>query len=65
MKKWFVAQLTQITAWLGVFLMVAALFDFPNLVVFVTGLALLLTDDVWFQKKMTEWSPALKKILEA
>ena len=27
MKKWLIAQLTQITAWLGLFLMVAAVLD--------------------------------------
>lgn len=65
LKKYIAAQLTQISAYLGVFMMVAALFHLPYFWIFIAGLALLLTDDEWCQKKMSQWSPTLKKILES
>jgi hypothetical protein len=66
MKKYLLAQLTQVSAWIGLIIIIAA-FIAPREWIAVGGLALILTDDEalkgwvakhapWIAKKFEDWT---------
>jgi hypothetical protein len=62
-KKYIITQLTDVSAYIGLFIVLAAIF-LPRSFIFIAGIALILTDDAWCRKKMEQWSPKLREILE-
>lgn len=66
MKKYLIAQLSQVSAWIG-FLLILSAFIAPRYMMVLFGLALILTDDEalkswvatkapWLTKKINEWT---------
>lgn len=52
MRTWLLKKLTQVSAWVGLFVIVSALI-FPRTVEIFLGLLLLLNDDAWLQSKFS------------
>lgn len=66
MKKYILSQLTQVSAWIGILIVLGAFFAPRSYIVFF-GIALALTDDAalkawvakrspWIAKKLDEWT---------
>lgn len=62
-KAFIVNKLTQLSAWLGVIIMLGA-FVFPRSWIILLGAVLVFTDDVKLQKFFSKWSPTIKEALE-
>ncbi len=60
MKKYLISQLTQVSAWIGVCVILAAFFA-PRSVIVVLGVLLILTDDEWLRAFVTKSAPKVEK----
>lgn len=63
MRKYFYAQLMQVSAWIGIAVFVMA-FVAPREYIAFLGVLLLLTDDNWLNGWVAKNAPGLKKWLE-
>lgn len=63
MKKYLLAQLTQVSAWIGLLIMLGA-FIAPGSWMFFFGLFLFLTDDEALKNWTTKHAPGLTKKFE-
>lgn len=63
-KNWLVKQLTEVSAWIGVGIMVAAILHLSSTVFFVLGLLLLLADEEALKEVISQIAPALKSKIE-
>lgn len=63
MKKWFLLQLTETTAWIGLFVILAALFLPRSYIVFL-GIVLIAVDDNIVKKWIAKISPRLAAKIE-
>ena len=61
-KNYIINQLTQISAWLGVAIIIAAIVA-PVWVVVLFGVFLIMTDDKKLQDRFAKWSPSIKRAL--
>lgn len=64
MKKWLIAQLTQLSAWIGFSMIVGAILHLPYWVFFSSGLALVLTNDTQLQALCAKIAPGLAKRID-
>jgi hypothetical protein len=62
-KKYIINQLTDLSAWIGVAIIISALF-LSNVVTIFLGLFLIFTSDAALKEKIAAWSPKIKSILE-
>lgn len=63
MKKYIVNQLTQISSWIGL-LLILTFFWMPREYLAFIGVALFLTHDEWLKNWIVSWSPWVKNILD-
>lgn len=63
MKKYLINQLTQITAWVGLFLIIYYLLPLPSWLLLVGGITLIAVDDDIVKRGMAKVSPSLEKWL--
>lgn len=63
MKKWFLAQLTQVSAWIGAIIIVSA-FIAPREYIAIFGILLIITDDEALKNWLAKRSPKLQAWLE-
>ncbi len=63
MKKYIISKLTQISAWIGVAIILSILF-LPNAITICLALSLILSSDEKLQALMAGWSPKIKEALE-
>lgn len=63
MKKWFLLQLTETTAWIGLFVILAALF-LPRSYIVILGAILIAVDDNIVKKWIAKISPRLAAKIE-
>lgn len=61
LKNWAIKQLTEVSAWVAVLVMVCSIFHFSYTVFFVIGLLLLLADEDDIKKFIGEVAPSLAK----
>ncbi len=63
LKKYIINQLTDLSAWIGVAIIISTIFLAP-IVNICLGLFLILSSDAALKEKIAKWSPELKKIIE-
>jgi len=63
LKNYIINKLTQLSAWIGLFIIIAAFF-LPSAWIALAGVLLILTDDDKLQKLISKWSPSIKSIFE-
>lgn len=63
MKKWFLLQLTEVSAWIG-FIIIVAAFMAPREYIAILGAILIATDDEALKAWLAKRSPALTKWFE-
>ena len=63
LKKYIINQLTDLSAWIGIAIIFSTLF-LPVSVTVCLGLFLIFTSDAALKRKIAEWSPKIKEILE-
>lgn len=61
LKKWAIKQLTEVSAWVAVLVMVCSIFHFSYTIFFVIGLLLLLADEEQIKNFINEVAPSLSK----
>ena len=59
MKKWFLLQLTEVTAWIGFILILSAFFA-PREYIAILGVVLIATDDEALKAWLAKRSPKLQ-----
>lgn len=63
MKKWFLLQLTEMSAWIG-FIIIIAAFIVPREYIALLGVLLIATDDDALKARVAKMSPGLAKWFE-
>jgi len=63
MKKWFLLQLTEVSAWIG-FIIVLSAFFAPREYIAILGVLLIATDDVALKNWVAKHVPGLTKWFE-
>lgn len=63
MKKYLLAQLLQVSAWVGVIIFIMA-FIAPREYIAIAGIALILTDDKWLQEWVAKHAPGIQKWID-
>lgn len=63
MKKWFFTQLTEVTAWAGFAIILAAIFA-PSWVIIALGVTLICTDDVKAAAWVKQKAPNVSKVID-
>jgi hypothetical protein len=62
-KRYIINQLTDLSAWIGVAIIISACF-LPTSVTICLGLFLIFSSDGALKERIARWSPSIKKILE-
>lgn len=65
MKSWLKQQVTEITAWAGLFLILASILHLPWWVFSVVGILLICTDDVAATDWLKRNSPAFQRWIDS
>lgn len=63
MKKWFFLQLTEVSAWLGLIIILSAFFA-PREYIAILGVVLIATDDEALKAWLAKRSPGIAKWFE-
>ncbi len=63
MAKWFFAQLTQVSAWIGLAVVISAVL-LPREYIAILGVVLILVDDDILKNLMNKYAPSLAKKIE-
>lgn len=59
MKEWALFKLTQASAWIGAFLILAMILHLPHWVFFTAGVALILVDDAQIEGAAKKLAPGV------
>lgn len=62
-KKYIINQLTDLSAWIGIAIIISAMF-LSTTVTVCLGFFLIFTSDAALKEKIARWSPELRKFLE-